>query len=60
MMKTKYQMLIDKHDKFIGTAIQAENAGDHAKAALFYHAAAGCLSKALALGVKDAGTIVQA
>lgn len=60
MMKTRYQILMDKHDKFIGAAIQAENTGDNAKAALFYHAAAGCLSKALALKVKDAGTIVQA
>ena len=60
MMKTRYQILMDKHDKFIGSAIQAESSGDHARAALFYHAAAGCLSKALALEVKDAGTIVQA
>lgn len=59
-MKTRYQILMDKHDMFIGSAIQAENTGDNAKAALFYHAAAGCLSKALALKVKDAGTIVQA
>jgi hypothetical protein len=51
---------MDKHDMFIGSAIQAENTGDNAKAALFYHAAAGCLSKALALEVKDAGKIVQA
>jgi len=60
MMKTKYQMLMDTHDKYISNAIHAEGSGDHAKAALFYHAAAGCLSKALALEVKDAGTIVQA
>ena len=60
MMKTRYQILMDKHDKFVDIAVKAIIIGDNAKAALFYHAAAGCLSKALALGVKDAGTIVQA